>query len=73
VRGFEHQMQTVFKPTPTIQLLLTLPGVGLMRAPDVQARSEADAHASPAGDRSAGRGESLDGDGVAERIEVQGA
>jgi transposase len=32
VRGFEHQMQTVFKPTPTIQLLLTLPGVGLMLA-----------------------------------------
>jgi transposase len=25
-------MQTVFKPTPTIQLLLTLPGVGLMLA-----------------------------------------
>jgi transposase len=32
VRGFEHQMQTVFRPTPTIQLLLTLPGVGLMLA-----------------------------------------
>jgi len=32
VRGFEHQMQTVFKPTPTIQLLLTLPGVGLVLA-----------------------------------------
>src|SRR5262249_31498542 len=29
VRGFEHQMQTVFKPTPAIQPLLTLPGVGL--------------------------------------------
>jgi transposase len=25
-------MQTVFKPTPTIQLLLTLPGVGLLLA-----------------------------------------
>jgi transposase len=32
VRGFEHKMQTVFKPTPTIQLLLTLPGGGLMLA-----------------------------------------
>ena len=32
VRGFEHHMQTVFKPTPTIQLLLTLPGVGLLLA-----------------------------------------
>src|SRR5262247_3367444 len=32
VRGFEHQMQAVFRPTPTIQLLLTLPGVGLMLA-----------------------------------------
>src|SRR5206468_10520371 len=32
VRGFEHQIQTVFKPTPTIQLLLTLPGVGLVLA-----------------------------------------
>ena len=32
MRGFEHKMQTVFRPTPTIQLLLTLPGVGLMLA-----------------------------------------
>jgi transposase len=28
VRGFEHQIQTVFKPAPAIQLLLTLPGSG---------------------------------------------
>src|SRR2546429_3308629 len=28
VRGFEHQMQTVFKPTPTIQLLLPCPVSG---------------------------------------------
>src|SRR4029450_7342384 len=28
VRGFEHQIQTVFRPTPPIQLLLTLPGLG---------------------------------------------
>jgi transposase len=32
VRGFEHQMQTVFKPTPTIQRLLTRPGIGLLLA-----------------------------------------
>ncbi len=32
VRDFEHRMQTVFKPTPAIQLLLTLPGVGLILA-----------------------------------------
>jgi transposase len=32
VRGFEHQIQTVFKPAPAIQLLLTLPGVGLTLA-----------------------------------------
>jgi transposase len=32
VHGFEHKMQTIFRPTPTIQLLLTLPGVGLMLA-----------------------------------------
>lgn len=32
VRGFEHQIQTLFKPTPGIQLLLTLPGVGLTLA-----------------------------------------
>src|SRR5437879_13233601 len=30
VRGFEHKRQTVFKPTPTTQLLLTLPGIGLL-------------------------------------------
>ncbi len=28
VRGFEHRMQTVFKVTPEIQLLLTVPSVG---------------------------------------------
>ena len=32
VRGFERKMQSLFRPTPTIQLLLTLPGVGLMLA-----------------------------------------
>src|SRR4029450_56738 len=32
VRGFEHQIQTVFKPAPAIQLLLTLPGIGLTLA-----------------------------------------
>src|SRR5262249_6567179 len=29
VRGFEHQIQTLFKPPSVIQLRLTLPGVGL--------------------------------------------
>jgi transposase len=29
VRGFERRIQGVFKPTPAIQPLLTLPGVGL--------------------------------------------
>src|SRR3989442_11604331 len=29
VREFEQRIQAVFKPTPAIQLLLTLPGVGL--------------------------------------------
>ena len=32
VRGFEQRIQTVFKPTPAIQWLLTLPGVGLTLA-----------------------------------------
>jgi Transposase IS116/IS110/IS902 family len=32
IRGFEHKIQTVFKPAPAIQLLLTLPGVGLTLA-----------------------------------------
>jgi transposase len=32
IRGFEHQIQTVFKPAPAIQRLLTLPGVGLTLA-----------------------------------------
>jgi hypothetical protein len=32
VREFEHQIRTLFKPTPTIQHLLTLPGVGLTLA-----------------------------------------
>jgi transposase len=32
VRGFELRMRTVFKVTPDIQLLLTLPGVGLILA-----------------------------------------
>lgn len=32
VREFEHRIQAVFKPTPEIQLLLTLPGVGLTLA-----------------------------------------
>src|SRR4029434_1929387 len=32
VRGCEHQIQTVFKPAPAIQLLLTLPGIGLTLA-----------------------------------------
>ncbi len=32
VDGFEHRMTTVFKPTPAIQLLMTLPGVGLILA-----------------------------------------
>ena len=31
VRAFEHKLQTVFRPTPAVQLLLTLPGVGLDR------------------------------------------
>ena len=32
VDGFEHRMTTVFKPTPATQLLMTLPGVGLLLA-----------------------------------------
>jgi transposase len=32
VRGFEQRIQAVFKPTPAIQQLLTLPGVGLTLA-----------------------------------------
>jgi transposase len=32
VRGFEQRTQAVFKPTPAIQWLLTLPGVGLTLA-----------------------------------------
>lgn len=32
VRGFEQRIEAVFKPTPTIQQLLTLPGVGLTLA-----------------------------------------
>ena len=32
LREFEHRIQAVFKPTPAIQLLLTLPGVGLTLA-----------------------------------------
>jgi transposase len=32
VHGFEQRMQAVFKPTPPIQLLMTLPGVGLILA-----------------------------------------
>jgi hypothetical protein len=32
VRAFEQRIQAVFKPTPTIQLLLTMPGVGLTLA-----------------------------------------
>jgi transposase len=32
VRGFEQRIQAVFKPTPAIQWLLTLPGVGLTLA-----------------------------------------
>src|SRR5262249_5593103 len=32
VRGFEQRIQGVFKPTPVIQQLLTLPGVGLTLA-----------------------------------------
>jgi transposase len=32
VRGFEQRIQAVFKPTAAIQLLLTLPGVGLTLA-----------------------------------------
>jgi transposase len=32
VREFEQRIQAVFKPTPAIQLLLTLPGVGLTLA-----------------------------------------
>ncbi len=32
VHGFEQRMRTVFKPTPTVQRLLTLPGVGLTLA-----------------------------------------
>src|SRR5207249_4750177 len=32
VRGFEHRMQTVFKVTPDIRLLMTVPGVGLILA-----------------------------------------
>jgi transposase len=32
VRGFEQRIQAVFKPTPAIQRLLTLPGVGLTLA-----------------------------------------
>src|SRR5499426_4648832 len=32
VREFEQQIRTLFKPTPTVQHLLTLPGVGLTLA-----------------------------------------
>lgn len=32
VHGFEQRMQAVFKPPPPIQLLMTLPGVGLILA-----------------------------------------
>jgi transposase len=32
VRGFEQRIEAVFKPTPAIQWLLTLPGVGLTLA-----------------------------------------
>jgi len=32
VRDFEHRIQAVFKLTPAIQLLMTLPGVGLVLA-----------------------------------------
>jgi transposase len=32
VRAFEQRIQAVFKPTPAIQLLLTMPGVGLTLA-----------------------------------------
>lgn len=32
MREFEQRIQAVFKPTPAIQLLLTLPGVGLTLA-----------------------------------------
>jgi transposase len=32
VRGFEQRIQAVFQPTPVIQQLLTLPGVGLTLA-----------------------------------------
>ena len=32
VRAFEQRIQATFKPTPAIQLLLTLPGVGLTLA-----------------------------------------
>jgi transposase len=32
VQGFEQQIKVVFKPTPVIQLLMTLPGVGLTLA-----------------------------------------
>jgi hypothetical protein len=32
VRDFEQRIQTLFKPTPTIQRLLTLPGVGVTLA-----------------------------------------
>src|SRR5215510_5694156 len=32
LREFEHRIQAVFKPAPAIQLLLTLPGVGLTLA-----------------------------------------
>ena len=32
VREFEPRIQATFKPTPVIQLLLTLPGVGLTLA-----------------------------------------
>jgi hypothetical protein len=32
VRGFEQRMRTVFKVTPQIQLLMTVPGVGLILA-----------------------------------------
>jgi transposase len=32
VRGFEQRMRLVFKPTPAIELLMTLPGVGFILA-----------------------------------------
>src|SRR5262249_57864826 len=32
VHGFEQRIQAVFKPTPVIQRMLTLPGVGLTLA-----------------------------------------